>query len=91
MIHAEAALGNPRYLDLSALARATRVDQSFPYPSYRVVLLLEGRAAIAAAFPETANPAAGRGLDFGARFRDFSRSSRGRGFPCRIERAFDMT
>jgi SM-20-related protein len=92
MVHAEAAPGNPRYLDLSALARATRVDQPFPYLIVPGFLLLEGRAAIAAAFPEIREPGSFPvgDLDFGARFRDFLAELEGPGFRAGIERAFDI-
>jgi hypothetical protein len=92
MVHAEAAPGNPRYLDLSALARATRVDQPFPYLIVPGFLLPGGRAAIAAAFPEIREPGSFPvgDLDFGARFRDFLAELEGPGFRSGIERAFDI-
>lgn len=93
VVRAEAAPGgNLRYLDLSTLARAARVDEPFPYLIVPGFLLPAGRAAVAADFPEIreAGSFPVGDLDFGARFREFLAELEGPDFRAAIERAFDI-
>jgi hypothetical protein len=92
MVHAQAAPDNQRYLDLSALARTTRVDEPFPYLIVPGFLLPEGRAAVAAEFPQIREPGSFPvgDLDFGTRFREFLMELEGPDFRAAIERAFDI-
>jgi len=92
MVHAEAAPGTLRYLDLSALARATRADEPFPYLIVPGFLLPEGRVAVADDFPEIREPGSFPvgDLDFGARFREFLGELEGLEFRAAIEQAFDI-
>ena len=84
--------GNLRYLDLSALARARRVDEPFPYMIVPGFLLPAERAALAADFPEIQEPGSFPvgDLRFGPRFRDFLAELEGPGFRTAIEGAFDI-
>ena len=93
VIDAEAAPGgNLRYLDLLALARATRVDQPFPHAIVPGFLLPTGRAAMAADFPEIheAGSFPVADLKFGPRFREFLGELEGPRFRAEIERAFEI-
>ena len=92
MVHAEAAPCNLRYLDLSALALATRVDEPFPYLIVPGFLLPEGRVAVADDFPEIREPGSFPvgDLDFGVRFREFLAELEGSGFRAAVERAFEI-
>jgi len=93
VVHAEAALGGDlRYLDLSALARATRVDEPFPYLIVPGFLLPAGRAMVASDFPEIREAGSfpvGE-LVFGAHFREFLAELEGPSFRAAIESAFDI-
>jgi SM-20-related protein len=93
LVDAEAALGgNLRYLDLSALARATRVDEPFPHAIVPGFLLPAGRSALAADFPAIREPGSFPvgDLEFGPCFREFLAELEGPGFRAAIERAFDI-
>ena len=83
---------NLRYLDLSALARATRVDEPFPYLIVPGFLLPEGRAAVAAGFPPIREPGSFPvgDLAVGPQFREFLAELEGPGFRSAMEGAFDI-
>jgi hypothetical protein len=93
VVHAEAVSGGSlRYLDLTALARAARVDEPFPHTIVPGFLLPAGQAAVAADYPKIR----GAGsfpvdeLDIGPRFRDFLAELEGPGFRAAIERIFEI-
>ncbi len=93
MIDSEAAPGgNLRYLDLPALARATRVDEPFPYVIVPGFLRPDARTELAEAFPEIreAGSFPVGDLELGPRFREFLGELEGSGFRAAIERAFDI-
>jgi SM-20-related protein len=94
VVHAEAEPGGGglRYLDLSALARAARIDQPFPYTIVPGFVLPGGRAAVGADYPLI--PDAGSfpvdKLDFGPAFGSFLAELEGPAFRAAIERKFDI-
>ena len=91
--HAEAGPGgNLRYLDLAALARATRIDEPFPYLIVPGFLRSIGRAGLAADFPEIPEPGSfpAGDLQSGPRFHDFVAELQEPGFRAAIERAFEI-
>lgn len=90
-VEAETA-DNLRYLDLEALARATRVDEPFPYLIVPGFLLAAGQATIGADYPEIREagsfPVAD--LKIGPCFRAFLAELEGSEFRAAIEHAFDI-
>jgi SM-20-related protein len=93
LVHAETQTAdNLRYLDLAALARATRVDQPFPHLIVPGFLLPSAQAAIGADYPEIrqAGSFPVGDLKIGPRFRAFLGELEGPEFRAAIERAFDI-
>jgi hypothetical protein len=93
LAHAEAVQsGNLRYLDLKALAGATRVDHPFPHLIVPVFLLSAGQRAIAADYPEIGEAGSFPvgDLKFGRRFRDFLTELEGPEFRAAMERVFEI-
>ena len=83
---------NLRYLDMRALARATRVDEPFPHVIVPRFLLSAGQAAINADYPEIreAGSFPVSDLKIGPRFRTFLAELEGPEFRAAIECAFDI-
>ncbi len=93
VVHAEAVQdSNLRYLDLTALARTTRVDKPFPHLIVPGFLLPGGQAAIGADYPEIreAGSFPVGDLEIAPRFRAFLAELEGPEFRAAIERAFDI-
>ncbi|MGH7124462.1 MAG: 2OG-Fe(II) oxygenase, partial [Stellaceae bacterium] len=83
---------NLQYLDIQALARATRVDEPFPYIIVPGFLLPTGQAGLAADYPEIreAGSFPVGDLQFGCRFQAFLAELEGPKFRTAVERAFEV-
>lgn len=81
-----------QYLNLAALARATRVDKPFPHLIVPGFLLPAGQVAIGADYPEIGEAGSFPvgDLKVGPRFRAFLAELEGPEFRAAIERAFDI-